>query len=232
MNLRIINQSSFKSVCVILNDRQCTLKKGESLDDIAVSDNEKIEIRISEKSNVRLNLLFAIIDGFVDGESVIHSLICHASFSIKEIGTEQTVILRDLEYRDDKHGYIYESVYAENENIENLSYSLQETQYARKKSLFYYIFLVSWLPVVLVISALSLIPGNLPIILLALLVLLVFTIPSWRKAVKVKTYYSDTFANEVLLGKISAMQQNEEYQPQGVIEKATFKVLDFLFKKK
>ena len=137
MNLRIINQSSFKSVCVILNDRQYTLQKGETLDDVDVEDNEKVEIHISEKCKVRLNLLFAVIDGFVDGESVIHSLFCYASFHIKESATEQTIILKDLEYRDDKHGYIYESVYAENENIENLSYSLQEMQHARKKSLFY-----------------------------------------------------------------------------------------------
>ena len=63
-----------------------------------------------------VNLLFAL----VDGESVLNSLVCDVSFDISESDDLQTIVIKDLEHRDDKNEYIYESVYIENNNINNL----------------------------------------------------------------------------------------------------------------
>ena len=143
--------------------------------------------------------MFALVDGFVDGESVINSLVCDLSFDICETDDLQTLIIKDLEYRDDKNGYIYESVYIENINVSNLVYRLTNTDKARKKALFYYVFIVSWLPFILaLLGYYFLAKGNILAILASILILFVFAIPSWKKASRVKKYYSSEFVNEKL----------------------------------
>lgn len=62
-------------------------------------------------------MLFGVIDGFVDGESLINSLYCDATIHISSQLSNNTIILKDLEYRDDKNGYIYESVYIKDDGI-------------------------------------------------------------------------------------------------------------------
>ena len=137
-------------------------------------------------------------------------------------------------YRDDKNGYIYESVFIDNNNINNLFFRLTNTDKVRNKALFYYIFVVSWLPIILaLLGYYFLAKGNVLAILASVLILLVFAIPSWKKASRLKKYYSNEFANDILISKYNNLITNDNTRvPKDVIGKATYKALDLLFKKK
>lgn len=178
--------------------------------------------------------MFALVDGFVDGESVINSLVCNVSFNVCETDDLQTLIIKDLEHRDDKNGYIYESVFLENGNINNLSYCLTNTDKVRNKDLFYYVCIVSWLPVILaLLGYYFLAKGNVLAVLASVLILLMFAVPGWKKASKVKKYYSNEFANEILNAEYNKLiTNNNTNEPKDIIGKATYKALDLLFKKK
>lgn len=235
MKINIVNKSSYNNLNLICNGKTFPLRKDNTITDLDIDNNAKIEIQVLEKNKVLLNLLFALVDGFIDGESVVNSLVCDVSFNICETNDFQTLIIKDLEHRDDKNGYIYESVFIENNNVDNLLYSLTNTDKARKKALFYYVFVVSWLPV---ISALLgyyfLAKGNVLAILASILILFVFAIPGWKKASRVKKYYSSEFANEILNSEYRKIIANgtKTDEPKDIIGQATYKALDLLFKKK
>lgn len=186
---------------------------------------------------ILLNLLYAVVDGFVDGESVINSLYCDITLDITSQQSNNIIILEDLEHRDDKNGYIYESVFIKADCIiKNISYNLKNTNKARKKALFYYIFIVSWLPIILsLLGYYLLFKGNVLAVFASLLIFMIFTIPSWRKASKVKKYYSNEYAKQVLLHQFDKLkyekQKNNFDAPNDVLSKSVYKTLNFLFKK-
>lgn len=234
MNITIINESSYKNLNIVLNGKVFSLNRNNMSCNLDVDDNTKIEIQVLEKNRVLLNLLFALVDGFIDGESVINSLVCDVSFNVYT-DKSQTLIIKDLECRDDKNGYIYESVYIENNTISNLFYRLTDTNKARKKALFYYIFIVSWLPLITALSGYYiLVARDISTLLISLLLLFVFAIPSWKKASKVNKYYSNEYANEMLKAEHKRVITNTDKhdEPNSVIKKTTYKALDFLFKRK
>lgn len=235
MNIKIINESSYQKLNVVCNGETFPLSKANATTILNVDNNTKIEIQVLEKNKVLLNLLFALVDGFVDGESVVNSLVCNVSFNVFETDDSQTLIIKDLEHRDDKNGYIYESVFIDNSNINNLSYHLINTDKVRNKALFYYIFVVSWLPVILILLGYYfLAKGNVLAILASILILLVFAIPSWKKASRVKKYYSNEFANEKLNAEYNKIitKNNKTDMPKDMLGRATYKALELLFKNK
>lgn len=237
MNINIINQTSYKQLIIVYNGVEFLSKRGETVSLNILPSDSKIELLLIEKNMVILNLLFAIIDGFVDGESVTNSLYCDATIHVASQPSNNTIILKDLEYRDDKNGYIYESVYIKDDGItKNISYNLRNTDKARKRALFYYKFVVSWLPIIIVLLGYYLLfKGNILAIFASLLILVVFSIPSWRKASKVKKYYSSEYANQVLLNYIDKQNSKEENNrlnvPNDFLGKSLYKTLDFLFKR-
>lgn len=235
MQLNIVNESSYKNLNIICNGKTVSLNKDNTITSLDINNGANVEIQVLEKNRVLLNLLFALVDGFVDGESVINSLVCDVSFDICETDDLQTLTIKDLEHRDDKNGYIYESVYIENNNSNNFVYRLTNTDKARKKALFYYVFIVSWLPFILaLLGYYFLVKGNVLAILAGILILFVFAIPSWKKASRVKKYYSNEFVNEKLNAEYNKIitKNNKPDMPKDMIGKATYKALDLLFKKK
>lgn len=83
MNINIINQTSYKQLIIVYNGVEFLSKRDETISLNILPNDSKIELLLSEKNTVILNLLFAIIDGFVDGESVINSLYCDATIPIR-----------------------------------------------------------------------------------------------------------------------------------------------------
>ena len=238
MNINIINQTPYKQLTIVYNGVEYVSKSDETITLSILPNNSKIEVLVMEKNAVILNLLFAIIDGFVDGESVINCLYCDATIHIVPQPSSDTIILKGLEYRDDKNGYIYESVHVKDDGItQTISYNLKNTDKAKKRALFYYRFVVSWLPFIIVLLGYYfLFKGNILAVLASLLVFAVFTIPSWRKASKVKKYYSTQYANQALLNHVAMLNSQENNNglntPNDLIGKAVYKSLDFLFKRK
>ncbi len=234
MNINIVNKSSYEKLNIVCNGKTFSLNRGDTITNLNINDNAKIEIQVLEKNRVLLNLLFALVDGFVDGESVVNSLVCDITFNVCANNDLQTLIIKDLECRDNKNGYIYESVFIESDNVSNLFYHLTNVDKARKKALFYYISVVSWLPVIIVLLGFYFLGnGAISALLVSLLILFVFTIPSWKKATKVKKHYSSEFANEILNAEYTKIitNNNKVDEPKNIIEKTTYKILDLLFKK-
>lgn len=236
MRVEFVNQTSYKQLEIICNEERIELKKDESAFVDVFCNEAEVEVSVFEKNRVLLNLLFALVDGFIDGESVINSLHCNARFNLQPVGSDETVVLENLEHRDDENGYIYESVYMENSNAKNISYFLTDIKKARRKALFYYIFLVSWLPIVILFGCFFLFKGSIFDIVAGLICLLVFSVPAWKKAARVKKYYSSEYANEVLTkqAELKSLGGNNPDcgKPRNFIEKAVYKVLDFIFKNK
>ncbi len=234
MLINIVNESSYKKLNVVCDNKTFSLNKDNKIEKLDIGANTKIEIRVLEKNRVLLNLLFILIDGFFDCESVVNNLVCDFSFNICETGDLQTLIIKDIEHRDDKNGYIYESVFVENDNVSNLLYSLTNTDKARKKALFFYIFIVSWLPFILGLLGYCLFAQkSISAIAASVLILLVFAIPAWKKAARVKKYYSNEYANEKLNEEYKNIKaDNITNEPKDIAGKSIYKALDFLFKKK
>lgn len=238
MNVNINNQTSYKQIIIVHNNKEYYLKSGETAC-VSIEDNySKIKVYVLEKNKVLFNWLFALVDGFVSEESVVNSLVCNLTFDIVSYQTDTLITLKDLQYRDDNNGYIYNSVYADcnNNTIANLSYELTDTQAVRKKSLFYYIGIVSWMPVLIVLLILTILFEELGCIFAGALLFFVFSVPSFKKAYKTKKFYSTEYANEVLLSQFDKQKANYGNpvipEPKGFIEKTIHKILDFIFKKK
>ena len=238
MNANIENQTSYEHIKIVHNSKEYLLKSGETISLSVEDNNSKIKLYVSEKNNVLINWLFALFDGMVHEESVVNSLICDTSFNILPSQTNAKLILKDLQYRDDNNGFIYDSVFVDcDENvITNLSYELTDTTKARKKSLFYYICIVSWMPVLILLLILSLLTGDIGFIFAGVIVLLCFSVPGWKKAYKTKKYYSSEYANEVLLSQFNKQKANSGNpvvpEPKGLLDKFLHKILDFIFKRK
>lgn len=237
MQINIINQTSYKQIKLAFNNKEFMLKKEETVSEYVSDNNLKIDVVVFEKNSVSLNLFLALINGFIDDESVVNWLVCNASFNITMTESDATIILKDLEYRDDKKGYIYNSVYFEcNDNtIDTLTYKLTDVEKARKKSLFYYIFICSMLPVLLILLGILLLYGDILAIIAIIFTLFFDAVPSWKKAAKVKYYYTDNFANEALISQAIKQKQNNGKpvinESNDIFTKAIHKGLDFIFKK-
>lgn len=237
MNLNIINNSSYDKLIVTVNGNRLILTKDESTSFYVAGDTADFEVLVLEKSKVFLNWFFAAIDGYIDDESVINDLVCNASFTVKEINSDVTVKLKSVDKRSDKNGYIYNSVYAESDGgfVGSLRYSLTDTQKARKKSLFYYIFVCSWFPLLLI--ALILLAAEV-YFLSAVLAILGFAIaiPSWKKASKVKTFYksetADRLLNEAVAEIIANGGKPKETVPESKFSKFIYRILDTIFGEK
>lgn len=238
MNVNITNRTSYNQICLIINNKEYTICKDESFSVCVTDSCLRVKVFVIEKNKVLINWLFALIDGFVSEESVVNSLVCNLTFDIVSYQTDTLITLKDLQYRDDNNGYIYNSVYADcnNNTIANLSYELTDTQAVRKKSLFYYIGIVSWMPVLIVLLILTILFEELGYIFAGALLFFVFSVPSFKKAYKTKKFYSTEYANEVLLSQFDKQKANYGNpvipEPKGFIEKTIHKILDFIFKKK
>lgn len=82
MNINIINQTSYKQLIIVYDGVEFLSKRDETISLNILPNDSKIELLLNEKNKVILNLLFGIIDGFVDGESLINSLYCDATIHI------------------------------------------------------------------------------------------------------------------------------------------------------
>ena len=236
MNINVINQTSYKQIGIVYDNNKIILERNESILIDVSSDELKVEVLMFEKNKVLLNLFFAFIDGFIDGESVINSLYCNAMFKVSVQQTSTTIVLKDLEYRDDKNGYIYESVYIDSDDIKSIAYSLTNTDKTRKKALCSYVFLTSWLAVIIILLGYYLLfKGNILAIIASVIIFLVFTVPSWRKAMNTKVFYSSKYANEALLNQVHKEKEHLTNDikdvPNDIFGKTIYKALDYFLKK-
>lgn len=238
MNLIVKNCTTYKKIKVVCNQNQAILNKDEKF--IFNIDTNEIELMvfIIDKNRVLFNLLFALIDGFISEESVVNVINCNASFtfSFADMTKDEFICIDDLETRDGNQ-CVYNSVYLKSNNIatQHTNYHLTETKKQKKKSLFYHIFITSHLPTILFLLIYSICSGNVFALIASILILITFSIPSWKKASKLKIIYSDLNANKVLSVQEQKQRQNNGSPPteipSDIIGKAVYNILDKILKK-
>lgn len=231
MRINLRNNTSYPALDIIFDNKSYTLKKGENLL-LCSSGANTVRISAPGKHSVSLNLLFALIDGFFDSESVVSSLYCGVRFDVMPQSESTTVTLKDLEARNDLKGYWFNSVYADGE-VQSIRYSLTDTEKARRKAKLYHIFITSALPAVLLLLGLFAYSRSWAELIAAALLILCFTLPSLKRVFRLKEYFGEAFANERLKEDYRLMKDNGGEpivpEPKGRIMKALNRLFEKLF---
>lgn len=239
MNINIKNNTFYKQIAIVYNNREYILNKGDILPLCCDTNRIHILVYILDKNRVLFNWLYALIDGFINDESVVNVINCNAEFELyfTVLNHCETICIESLETRDGNQ-CIYDSIYLKNARmaVQKSRYFLTETKTQKNKSLFYQVFITSYLPILVLLLAYFLCTGNVFAAIAGTLILLVFSIPSWRKASKIKKYYSSENAQVFLsMEEIKQRQNNDkpvQEVPQDVIGKAVYNALDKILGKK
>ncbi len=249
MKLNIINDTSFEKLSLCLNDREYQLSGGKT--EIFLNENcDKLLFKIGDKNRVVFSWLFMLIDEFISEDQIWLKLNCNASFEASLAAEkEYTLCLKDLKsYVLSKHSATgecyYNSVYLKSDDlpINNSAYSLTDCEKQKKRSLFLLHFATSWLPVLvgLIVLAILVEEGAWMLLLFAAIVALVFTVPSFKKAKRFKTYFTDESAAASLAAEEKLWRENNGepiiHKPKGIISKKLNnlfeKIFDRVFKNK
>lgn len=237
MTLFLKNDTCFPQINIIYKDASYLLKKDEIIELFVDSLKIELYVLVPEENTVTFNWLFALIDGFVSEENVICCFNCNLKVALCLTENTSEVVFKNIEARDDKNGYIYNSLFVlpRELNVNIMKYQLINTERSRRKALFYLIFLTSLLPFLIVLLIKFLSSGNVYAIIAFLVILILFSIPNWRKANRTKLYFNDVKATEMLVNEYKRLELNNwntNIEPEGSIDKAMFKILDFIFGKK
>lgn len=236
MTVRIINQTADNSLRIAVNSEVLWLEKEQSVSITVKQPHANISVIPSDNNSVLFNWFFAKIDGYFSAEHVVNSLVCDAGAVIDIIGEDAVVVLKDLRHRDDKEGYIYDSVYFDCHSchVYGIEYRLKEFLSAKKKARRLYVLLCSMLPLLLVDFGLLLWFKDAWFIVAMLVLLLFFSIPSFKRAARIKMFYNDMYANKVLHDESELMRihngEEATHEPTGFFERTLYKVFDFVFK--
>ena len=103
MNLKIVNQTYDNSLKIAFNGELLCLEARQTVTVSASQPTVNISVIPGEENQVLINWLFAKLDGFIDAEHVINSLVCTADAVISSTDDNAVLVLKDLRYRDDKY---------------------------------------------------------------------------------------------------------------------------------
>ena len=241
MNLKIVNETYYKKIRIICEDKIILLKKDETATLNINSQSARIQIDILEKDRTFFFIL-ALVDisvyDFLTTESAQFMLHCSTSFDIVSNEPSETLVLKDLEYEERGTLCQFKSVYVKNENstISNINFFADNVKKVRNKTIKNLLLFVSGLPVIILSLLLFNKYPDLDIFLfIPFLVVLFCTIPSILKSIAVWKYCKNEYINQFLSEKETILRQNngEEppREPANFVEKAIFKFLDKIFKK-
>ena len=235
MNLKIVNQTYDDSLKIAFNGELLCLEAGQTVTVTASQPTGNISVIPSEENQVLINWLFAKLDGFIDADHVINSLVCTADAVISSTDDNAVLVLKDLRYRDDKYGYIYDSVYFDCHFCDAAAvvYHLKDFTAAKKRAWRLYVFLFSLLPFYIVDFALTLWLKDLWFLAPSVLFVFLFSIPSFKRAAKLKVFYSDAYADSALKEKAETLKMNDgeevSSQPTDFIGRFVYKTMDCIF---
>ncbi len=244
MILNIINNTSYEKLFLCLNGREYQLSKGENSSYFIDEKTEKLSFKIQDNNRVVFSWLFAMIDELISEDHIWLKLNCNAEFDVYFHSEDRcTLYIEDFKsYMMSKHSSTaecyYKSVYLTGENlsVNNSVYSLTECKKQKNRSLFLLRFIVSWLPIVAALLALALLAEEMVWVILAFtaIILWFFTIPSFKKAKRFKTYFTDESANISLCEEEHKWRINNGKPPEltDFIGKSINKLFDKIFKRK
>ncbi|MBR0349565.1 MAG: hypothetical protein IIX16_07995 [Clostridia bacterium] len=239
MLVNLVNNSGFKKIRVWCDGKEYFLGQREL---VTVDVNRKFKLKVftQEKNHMTFDFMFFLIDGFLDEEQLGNVVHYDAEFELEADDTEfiKTISIDWLEARDDRSFFVYYSAYLNSQNVRVLKtqYIPTDTKKQKRKSMIFLTCISSamWLVIPLLFVAVL---GGFYWLLLALIPLvLLWTIPSFKKVAKLKTgFSSDTIIN-TLKDKENEYNMNNggpaPYEPSGFVEKAVDKVIRKIFKRK
>ena len=242
MNLKIVNETYYKKIRIICEDKIILLKKDETATLNINSQSARIQIDILDK-NSSLFWICALLDiwtwRFITTESAEFTLNCSTSFNIVLGELSETILLKDLEYDESNTHCKFNSVYVKNENstINNIEFFADNVKKVRNKAMKNLLLFVSGLPVILLSLLLfNKYPDLDVFLLIPFMVVLLCTIPSFLRLIEIRKYCKDEYINQFLSEKETILRQNNggepPYVPTGFIEKKVSKILDTIFKKR
>ena len=119
MNLRIINETPYKKIRIICDNKITILKKNETATLNINSQSARIQIDILEKD--RTFFFFSALCELwfweiLTTDSAFFFLNCSTSFDIVFNESSETLVLKHLDYREKITQCDFDSVYVKNEN--------------------------------------------------------------------------------------------------------------------
>ena len=241
MNLRIVNETPYKKIRLLCENKSVILKKNETVTLNIDSQNTRIQIDILDKNRTFFFIL-ALVDisvyDFLTTESAQFMLHCSTSFDVVCKETSETLVLKDIEYEERGTQCQFKSVYVKNENstINNIKFFADNVKKVRNKTIKNLLVFVSGLPFIVLFLYWFVKDDESVWLILSFLIFVFFTIPSVLKSIKVWKYCKNEYINQFLLEKEAILRQNngEEppREPANFVEKALFKFLDKIFNKK
>lgn len=241
MNLRIINETPYKKIRIICDNKITILKKNETATLNLDSQNARIQIDILDKNRTFffISVLFELwLWEIITPDSACFFLNCSTSFDIVFNESSETLILKHLDYREKITQCDFDSVYVKNENstISNVNFFAENSKKIRNKTIKNLLVFISGLPFIALFLYWFIKDYELAWLILSFLIFIFLTIPSVLKSIKVWKYCKNEYINQFLSEKEAIVRQNngEEppREPANFVEKALFKFLDKIFNKK
>ncbi len=240
MNLKIVNETSYKKIRVTCDDKSVVMKKGESTTLSLDSQKSKIQIDILDK-----NRTFFFVTALLElwwfeiftTDSAFFYLNCITSFDIVCNEPNETLVLKDLDCTEKNTQCSFNSVYVKNDNseISNVTYFAENAKKVRNKTIRNLLLFVSGLPVITLFLWLFVKEPDFGMLIALILIFSFFTVPSILKSIKIWKYCKNEYINMFLSQKEAILRQNNDEEPPIVptnfVEKAISKLFDKLFKK-
>ncbi len=241
MNLRIVNETPYKKLRIIFEDKSVILNKNETATLSIDSKNARIQIDILDKN--RTFFFFTALSDILwfevlTPDAAVFFLNCSTSFDIVFNESSETLILKHLDYREKKTQCDFDSVYVKNENstISNLKFFAENSKKIRNKTIKNLLVFISGIPFIALFLYWFVKDDESAWLILSFLIFVFFTIPSILKSIKVWKYCKNEYINQILSEKEALLRQNNGEEPPRVpanfVEKAIFEFLDKIFNKK
>lgn len=242
MLINLVNNTGFNNMKIQCDGCEYLLPS-RGLVTVDVSRNFRLRVLTQEKNSSTFNFIYALIDGFIDEESVVNAVHYDAEFDLVADDTEfvKTISIDPLEARNDKAGFIYFSVYLNSPHVHvtQTRYLPTDTKKQKSKSMFYLACVASalWLELPVILAALA--SGYYVILFSLLLFVSCWTIPAFKKAFRLKSYFAEETVISALKEKEIEYNNNNggpaQYVPDTLlgkmVDKAVNKALDKIFKK-
>lgn len=239
MLVNLLNKTEYKKIRVLCEGREYQIEQNKTVT-IDVQKRFSLKVFTGEKNRTLFNWLFLLIDGFVDEDSIINTIYYDAEFDLEASDSEgvKTISIETLEKRNDSELVLLYSVYLYSDNVVvlNTQYIPTDTKKQQRKSRRYLICLSSllWAIIPFIIGAIYY--GTWWIICVIVFLLVFFTIPSLKKLCRVKRFFSEDHIIASLKEKENEYRANggnpAPVEPNGLLEKTFYKVLDKIFKGK
>ena len=240
MNLRIVNETSYKKMRITCDNKSVILKKNESTTLCLDSQGAKIQIDILDK-NRTFFFITALLElwwfEILTTDTAVFYLNCSTSFDLVCNESSEILVLKYLDYTEKETHCDYSSVYVKNNNstISNIKFFAENVNKVRNKTIRNLLLFVSGLPFIALFLYFFIEKPDFSMLLVILLIFAFFTVPSILKSIKIWKYCKNEYINVFLSQKEAILRENNGEEPPVVptnfVEKAISKLFDKLFKK-